>query len=341
MFKLQNSSRAALALLTSLSLLSGCSLLPKEEAPIKPPLVKPAEQNYSTVLVEKGDIRTEIRGAGFFESTETDNAQFISQGGRIEKVSVKSGDTVKKGDLLLKLGVDGMDLQILEQRLALQKAEYALKQLKRNADDPDAMRLAELQLDIEKLKYDKLQGTIERSELRASMDGLVVFVEDLEPGDTVQPYQTLVTVVNPSKLRFSYQSSDTALIREASVGMKAEISTGSTKTLGKVVQTPSTAPETTNEGLAEKYKKTLYVDIDKLPEGAKLGMSGDLVIILTEHKDTLVIPKSGLRTYMGRTFVRVLDDKALREIDVETGLISTTLVEITKGLDEGQKIVMN
>ncbi|SFF21635.1 membrane fusion protein, macrolide-specific efflux system [Paenibacillus catalpae] len=331
----------AMSLIVSLSLLAGCSLIPAEEEPLKPPLVKPAEQNYSTDEVKMGDIRREVKGSGVFESTASELAQFKSQGGRLKKLYVSSGDEVKKGDLLAELVVDGLDVQTLEQKLGLERAEYALKQAKQAGNEQE-IHIAQLQLEIEKLKLDKLEQTAEQSKLRATMNGQVVFVEELAEGDFVQPYQTLVRVADPSKLRFSYRSSDAGSIGEVQVGMNAVISAGKNyESTGKVVQTPSSAPLTTDPDLKAKYGSTLYVNVDKLPEDAEIGSSANVSIVLVEHKNAVLIPKSGLRSYLGRTFVRVLDGKALREVDVEVGIQSSTEVEIVRGLKEGQTIVLN
>lgn len=340
MLKLRNSS-LAMSLIVSLSLLAGCSLIPAEEEPLKPPLVKPAEQNYSTSEVKIGDIRREVKGSGVFESTASELAQFKSQGGRLKKLHVSSGDTVKKGDLLAELAVDGLDVQTLEQRLAVKRAEYALKQAKKGGN-AEEIQIAQLQLQIEGLKLDKLEQTAEQSKLRATLNGQVVFVEELAEGDFVQPYQTLVRVADPTKLRFSYRSSDAGSIGEVQVGMNAVITAGNNyEATGKVVQTPSSAPLTTDADLKAKYSSTLYVNVDKLPENAEIGTSANIAIVLVEHKNAVVIPKSGLRSYLGRTFVRVLDGKALREVDVEVGIQSSTEVEIVRGLKEGQTIVLN
>ncbi|MCM3627938.1 efflux RND transporter periplasmic adaptor subunit [Paenibacillus glycanilyticus] len=340
MLKLRNSS-LAMSLIVSMSLLAGCSLIPAEEEPLKPPLVKPAEQNYSTEQVKMGDIRREVKGSGVFESTASELAQFKAQGGRLKKLYVSSGDTVKKGDVLAELAVDGLDVQTLEQKLGLERADFALKQAKKGGNEQE-IHIAQLQLEIEQLKLDKLEQTAEQSKLRATMNGQVVFVEDIAEGDFVQPYQTLVRVADPSKLRFSYRSSDAGSIGEVQVGMSAVVTAGNNyEAIGKVVQTPSSAPLTTDADLKAKYSSTLYVNIDKLPEDAEIGSSANVSIVLVEHKNVVLIPKSGLRSYLGRTFVRVLDGKALREVDVEVGIQSSTEVEIARGLKEGQTIVLN
>lgn len=93
--------------------------------------------------------------------------------------------------------------------------------------------------------------------------------------------------------------------------------------------------------MAEKYSKTLYIEVPKLPEGAKIGSLPNVKIVTRQRDNVVKIPRSGLRSYLGRNFVRVLeDDKRLREIDVEPGLAGSTEIEIVQGLTEGQVVVL-
>lgn len=319
--------------------LSGCSLLPKEEESLKPPLVEPAQENYSTVDVEKGTIVKGINGSGSFESLKTDLAQFTGQGGRIQEILVSSGDAVKKGDVLVQLILDGLDIQVKEQQLALEKAKYAYQQA-RNGDD-QALKIAGLQLEIEQIKYDRLSKQLNSKQLVANIDGQVIFAESLNEGDFVDAYQTLVMVADTTKLRVAIRVDNANDIREVDVGVNAEIKLNDDVVTGKVVQTPSSSPTTLNKELAEKYSKTLYIEVPTLPKEAKIGSMVDVKIITQQRDDVVKIPRSGLRQYLGRNFVRVLEDgKRLREVDVEPGLVGATEVEIIDGLEAGQVIVL-
>jgi multidrug efflux pump subunit AcrA (membrane-fusion protein) len=321
------------------SALTGCSLLPKEEDALKPPLVKPAQENYSTVKVEKGTIVKSINGSGVFESIKTDLAQFTGQGGRIKEILVHSGDTVKKGDVLVQLILDGLDIQLKEQQLALEKAKYGYQQARDG--DSQALRIAGLQLEIEQIKYDRLSKQFNSKQLVSNIDGEVVFAESLQEGDFVEAYQTLVVVADPSKLRIAIRVDNANDIREVEVGVPAELKLNNVDIVGKVVQTPSSSPETLNKDLAEKYSKTLYIEVAQLPKDAKIGSMVDVKIITQQRDNVVKIPRSGLRSYLGRNFVRILEEgKRLREIDVEPGLVGSTEVEIVKGLEEGQVIVL-
>src|SRR5690606_40663397 len=54
---LSKPSFKGLSIVVSLSVvLTGCSFLPKEEPVLAPPLVEPAEMDYETVEVTKGDL---------------------------------------------------------------------------------------------------------------------------------------------------------------------------------------------------------------------------------------------------------------------------------------------
>ncbi|WP_158602442.1 efflux RND transporter periplasmic adaptor subunit [Cohnella endophytica] len=319
--------------------LVGCSLLPKEEEALKPPLVKPAQENYSTVKATKGQIVKAITGSGAFESVHTDVAQFTGEGGRIEKILVKAGDQVKKGDVLVQLILDGLDLKLKEQELALERAKYAYRQARDG--DEQLLKIAGLQLEIEQTKYDRLNKQFNSKQLVADIDGEAIFVESLKEGDYIEAYQTLVVVADPTQLRIAIRVSDAQTLKEVEVGASATITLNKEEVIGKVVQTPSSSPETLNKDLAEKYATTLYITVPSLPKGTEIGSIADVKIITQQRDNVVKIPRSGLRTYLGRNFVRVLEDgKSLREVDVEPGLAGSTEVEIVKGLEEGQTVVL-
>lgn len=331
---------AALSLTVMLGVaLAGCSLLPKEEEALSPPLVKPAKENYSTTKAEKGTVMKTISGSATFESYSTDSAQFTGSGGRIDEILVKAGDQVKKGDVLARLLVDGLDLQLKEQQLAFEKAKYNFQQAR--GGDEQALKIAGLQLEIEQLKYDRLNKLYNSKQLVAQIDGEVTYAESLKEGDFVEAYQTLVVISDTKKLRLTLPLSNPADRTEVKVGVEAEITYKEKKYVGTVTQTPSSAPQTDNKELAERYAQTVYIDMDELPPEVEIGKLVGVKIITQQRDNVIKIPKSGLRSYLGRNFVRIMEEgNKLREVDVEPGLTTPTEVEIIKGLEEGQDIVL-
>ncbi|GAA0137796.1 hypothetical protein YSY43_46370 [Paenibacillus sp. YSY-4.3] len=323
-----------------LLLLSGCSLLPKEEEVLTPPLVKPVQENYRTAAAVKGTITKEVKGSGRFESTLQDRAIYKEKEGRISKIHVKSGDKVNKGDVLVELLLDGLDIQLQEQEIALENAKNTLREAKINENaDPDAYRMASMQYELEQTKYKRLQALYESKIIRAEIGGQVIFVDSLKEGDAIEQYQTLVSVADPANLRVIFEVNSTD--ETVDVGSDVQITFKNTVYKGVVVQSPSSAPITQNEQLAERYRKNVYISLAELPEEAEIGSLVDVKIITEQRDNVIKIPRGGLRSYLGRNFVRVLEDGSkLREIDVEPGITSSTEVEIVKGLEEGQTIIL-
>jgi RND family efflux transporter MFP subunit len=280
-----------------------------------------------------------VGGSGTFESYASEAAQFTGQGGRIQSINVKAGDQVNKGDVLVQLNLDDLDLKVKEAELALERAKLSYKQARDG--DEQALKIARLQLEIEQIKYDRLAKQLKSKQLVATIDGEVTFAENLKEGDFVEPYQTLVIVSDPTQLRISLPMDNATDRNEVLVGVPVEVTYNNNAYEGEVVQTPSSAPFTENKQLSERYGKTIYIELKQLPEDVAIGKLTNVKIITQERKDVIKIPKSGLRSYLGRSFVRVLEDgDKLREVDVQPGLSTSTEVEIIQGLKEGQYIVM-
>src|SRR5690606_8061469 len=109
---------------------------------------------------------------------------------------------------------------------------------------------------------------------------------------------------------------------------------------GTVVQTPSSAPSQENKVLQEKNSHSLFIEFDSTVNGIEIGKTARIEIITNVAEDALIIPKTGLHSYMARRYVQVLNGDSLRQIDVEVGISTNTEVEIKDGLEEGQQVVL-
>jgi multidrug efflux pump subunit AcrA (membrane-fusion protein) len=89
----------------------------------------------------------------------------------------------------------------------------------------------------------------------------------------------------------------------------------------------------------DKNTRLLIVDAEGLK--GVVGDMAELKIFLQRQQNVLIIPKSGLRSYLDRKYVQVLDGDRRKEVDVEVGMSTPTEVEIRRGLSEGDQIVLN
>lgn len=324
-------------------LLAGCSLLPKEEEALKPPLVKPVKENFELYEVKKGNITKKATFMGTFKSSQTSNYYFKESDHRLAALRVKLGDVVKPGDVLVELEKGDLETRIALQKLNLEKAQIASVQSRQvDSDQALALRLKDIDIEAAKLQLTSLQAQLDKTKLVAESSGIVTFVTDAQQGSVVDAFNTLVVLSDPEHLELSYESTDIGTLTGIEVGMNVEVKlakSGST-VQGKVLRTPSSTPPTDNKAQAERNAKTIIIGVPLGTKGAEIGASGDMTIVVEQRENVIVIPRKGLRTYLGRDYVQVLNGESRKEVDVEKGLVTSTEVEIRTGLKEGQNVIL-
>jgi len=333
--------KRAAAALAGLMIASGCALLPREEEALAPPLVQPTEEVFDIVEARRGTIETVLRGGGVLTSSRSEPLFFRESGGRVLAVHVKQGDAVEAGQTVLELDVGNLELQIRMQRLNYERAQILFEQAVRNGLTGPDLRLHEIDLERERIALEELEDRLNRSRLVAPFDGVVTFVADIHPGETINAYQPLVTVSDPAQVQLTYVASSASELLGVHPGMEATVVYDGDAYRAEVVQSPSNAPTTTDLSEQERIARTLVLGFDSPPENARIGSSADFEIPLQRRESVIVIPRAGLRTYMGREYVQVAEGERRKDVDVEVGLTTSTEVEIVRGLEEGARVILN
>jgi RND family efflux transporter MFP subunit len=319
-------------------MLSGCTLVTGSEDP-KPELLKPVQDTVQLLEVKRGSIVNELNGVAVLVPRTTTYASFTMDG-RVEEVLVKPGDKVRKGDVLIRLDPGTLRSDILNQQVKLENAKLALDNAKLSGDE-DTIRIAAMSVDVENLRLTGMTTKLAGLELYAPTDGVVDFVEPgLVPNVSVTGYRELIGIIDPNDLEIKYMTTDSNALNGVELGMEATVSNGSQSWKAKVTQTPRTAPLAINSTQADKNSKTLLLDFVDAPSGVSYGQNVNLSLVISRKDDVVIIPRVALRSYQGRNFVHIQDGDVRREIDVERGDISSTEVEIKKGLREGMKVIV-
>ncbi|MGG4035998.1 HlyD family efflux transporter periplasmic adaptor subunit [Paenibacillus cisolokensis] len=336
-----SATRAAIGGAVFVLCLSACSLLPVEEPPLQPPLAKPVKQNIATAETKRGDIVKRLTGVATFVSDKMDYLFFKESGGRLSQINVQLGDRVKAGDLLLSTESDELEANVRLQEIAVEKIRIDLARAKSEAgaDDP-SVKLLELDLQAANIRLELLKKQLENARLSSRVSGIVTYIEPMELGQQVQAYQKLVTISDPNEKKLVYEASDRSQLAGVQINMDVDVKIGEKQYRGKVVQVPSTAPATGNEAIDTRNAKSVIIDVAGLPADINIGDQADITIVTAKREGVLIIPRAGLRTYMDRDYVQVLEGESRKEIDVEKGIVTDTEVEIRKGLDEGQKVIL-
>ncbi len=220
------------------------------------------------------------------------------------------------------------------QRLALEQAQIDYERLQENREAEWALDLAQLDVDLARLELEDLQREMEQAKLRAVLDGTVVYLNyRLREGDEVDAYQTLISVADPHRLQFQYSGYNSS---EFQLGMTVEVEIEHQIYTGRVVMTPINLPVDADDSLRDKIR----IAVGNLPAEVTIGDSASLRLTLARKENTIVLPRRVVRNYLGRRFVQILEDDIKKERDVMIGIETPTELEILKGLETGDQVIL-
>jgi RND family efflux transporter MFP subunit len=338
----------AIAVVTIMSL-SACALFPQKSEALVPPLTKPKGEQYQTVEVKRGTITNDIKGQGTIVSAKNYPLYFKTDG-RLESINVNMGGQIKKGQILARLDIGNIDEQIELARLDLDKAELDVERAKealtnaKKTGDPAAVKNAEysleqaqLNLNSVEINLDRLEEQKRQAEIISPIDGVIMFKETVKKGDNIPAYKVIIQIADPNDLQVSFDPANLADPMIIKPGMKVNLTLGGKVIAGEVISCPYSAPSSGEDAAAIV---PVIIKVPEMPKEAIVGDSITINIILAQKEGALIVPKEAVRTYMNRNYVEILDGNTKKEVDVETGIITSTEIEILSGLKEGQQVII-
>ncbi len=311
----------------------------------------PGEDVFTPITVEAEDVR---RGSIIRNITVPGrllaNQKVVLKPeveGKIKKVYFEGGQAVQKGDPLYEINdrVFKAKLKEAKAKLALAKQEFArasklaansagsLKQKEKAQSD---LLEAEAALDIE-------QHRVDNAIIKAPFDGYIG-LNDHSEGAFIDQRTELATVIDSDPMKIDFK---------VPAKYMKQISVGQTVIL-------------TVDGFGKKEFKAEIVNIDAKIDGnvhsasvrasisnprnfLKAGIFTRIKVIVGSKDDALLVPRGAVKSSGEEEYVfRVITGKLKNgkivsqafKIPVVTGLASGEIIEITRGLREGEKIVV-
>jgi HlyD family secretion protein len=200
--------------------------------------------------------------------------------------------------------------------------------------------MAQKKVDLARVKHEGLQAELEMARIRAPFDGVITFVTG-KRGEQFEAFNPVAIISDPAKLEVSVelQSTDMARVQNGQAAIITTEAFGNQELSGKVVRLPST--ELPGQGpLGQSNPRAVRISFEPPGPGAALGQLAQVTVITQQKEDIILIPNTAVRRFGNRRYVQVLVDGRRRDVDVETGLVTETETEITKGLKEGQVIIV-
>ncbi len=354
----------AAAFLSATAVLSGCGAVSDDEPLI---VLESGDAPADYVLVEcvRNDIVSTKPLRCIYRKNQEQEVFFPVSGKVIDKVYVKVGDEVKKGDILVELSIGNLESRIrdLEYSIARNKlllgyidedevldsqsiwlgylyqsrkteddkerAEDQVENLKKQNEYSRENYSDSIEFDTRKLNA--LKEEYRSARVYADFDGKVSSIEDRLEGSTSNATKCIMTIVDNSEGYFETETDD---LREyfhegEAVSMKVVLGNGK----GEYELVPLNM---------DSWGDTLTFSIlsgenaDSLEAGAK----GDMAVVVDKRENVLTLPSDCVRNAGDDSYVYVMNEQGLREVVwVETGLSGNGITEIVSGLNEGDSVI--
>lgn len=336
-------------------------LYPVEQAAITPKVAAPVAVFYVNrgSRVHKGQLLARLENRDLAAAAvETKGAYEQAQAGYTTATRANLPEELQKAKLDVQSAKDSLDAQqklyesrknLYEQgalpRKELDQSEVAFTQARNqyqiaeqhlnaleNVGKQQELKAAQGQLTSAEGKYMGAEAQLGYSEIHSPIDG-VVTERPAYAGETPPPGTPLLTIMNTFKViaRAHVPEEEAALLHPGDAATMKVPGTGEVPASVTLVSPATDANSTTIE---------VWVEAANAEGKLHPGMTVGLAMIAAKIADAVVIPASALLTNEGKTSVMVIGaDSHAHQRDVEVGIRQADKVEITKGLNAGERIV--
>lgn len=256
-------------------------------------------------------------------------------GGYVEQVLVESGDTVKKGQVLVKVDTGTHFAQYQLTKVELDDATRELERIEKLGKSVASARVDAAKTRLARAQAQhRLTGTqLERATIRAPFAGTLVDLQ-VEQGEVAAPGQPIgrLLVLDPITVSVSVTDRDVGSLK---VGDVANVTTaGSPNSVeGKVARIEPAADLRTRTFLVE-------VDVDNPERSLLPGMIATVAFSPRGGGETLMLPQDLLVTKLEGNGVFVVDTSSIaRWRPLILGKVVGDQVEVLQGIARGERIV--
>ncbi len=297
-------------------------------------------------------------------------------GGQIDLMPVQEGDVVEQGQILMEFWNEDLQAheQLAESELRASEARWEQACIVADLARREAERIRSLQdanlaseeavdsaesdalakraacsaalsaVDVSRAQLDVARAALDQTRLRAPFPGVVAEVngevgEFVTPSPVGIPTPPAVDLMDMSCLYVSAPI-DEVDAPGIAVGMEAHIALDAFSDEIFAGRVRRVAPYVLD---LEKQARTVDVEVEFInaEECSRMlpGYSADIEVILDERSDVLRIPTEAVREG-GRVYV-VNDEDIVEDLAVSIGLRNWVWTEVTAGLTEGSRLIVN
>ncbi len=293
----------------------------------------------------------EIKGEEFnhyiivYGKVEADNYALISpeMGGQIKDIHVKEGQQVVKGQLLVSLNTDAVEMQIqsLESSLKLANSTYEKQDTlwKQGIGSEIQYLGAKTQKETLEAQLEGLKAQLRMSQIRAPFDGVVNKIY-MKKGELASPGFPMVEFVNLNKITIKSDISE-SYMGKVIEGQMVELSFSSFSD-SKSIKTPIRRVSSVINNVSRTFE--IELKIDNSSELIKPNMVSTISIEDYSSSNAFIIPSLAIMKDITGSYVYLAvekDDKPIvRKQYIKTGKSYQENSEVLEGLKEGDQVIV-
>lgn len=256
--------------------------------------------------------------------------------GKITDIYFEEGSYVQKGALLAKVNDAPLqaELKKLEAQLPLAEDRLYRQQtlLEKDAISQETYQSVATQLETLKADIDLVKARIRQTELRAPFDGMIG-LRQVSEGAYASPSVVVanLTKISPLKIEFSLTQNFVNMIQPGT-----EIFFTVENDLTVYNATVYAVESRLDVQTLNLFARARYPNTDRR---MKPGQSASVRINLDQIDNAVVIPSISSIKEMGRDIAYLYDNGNAREVEIITGMRTSSSVEVINGLNIGDTLL--
>lgn len=272
--------------------------------------------------------------------SETNGFYHLSQNPRTGK-SYQLGDIVEAGALIIRLDnkeyENNVQLESKKLQIQITEKEWEGQKIlfkKGGATEKDVHNAENSYINA-KLALENAYITLEKMNIKAPFKGVIVTLPYYTPGVEIASGAEMVSIMDYSKMYVETQFPENTL-PNLKVGQKVHITNYNIKSdtlQGRLTQLSPAINEETRTFSG-------YIEIDNPQLKLRPGMFAKADVITIRKDSVLSIPKEIIKNRRGGKVVYTVDRSMAEEKIIHTGISDDKYIEVEKGLEAGEKIVI-
>lgn len=298
---------------------------------------------YTERLVKKGfKTQNELVSIRITKQSDTINLQ-------LAKDQLNLLENFTRERTLRELEANAAEFRREVERVRL-KAKSALNQKESDRDS----RLLSHKIEIDRLE--RLQNQIKACKLYAPQDGQVIYVNQrdgrssdqvlIEEGASVRERQQIVTLPDLSEMKVNARVHESRIsLMRTGLPVTVKVDAFPDETFRGQVSSVASVPSSTGSSYMRDIKEyeaviRLLDDEDKVSK-LRPGLTAQLEVLVESRDDVLQAPIQSVLNVVGKPVAFVIAGDRVERRDVEVGQTNERVIEIVKGMNEGDLVVMN